>query len=94
MPVQRLCPWTAEESLSELTLNFDWDSTANMIFTVDHIVWYLSQFMVLRPGDLINTGTPSGVALGEPDEPFLRAGDVMELKIDHLGTSRQELIAS
>ena len=39
-------------------------NTANMIFGVDHVVWYLSQFMVLRPGDVINTGTPAGVALG------------------------------
>ncbi|MBO0841217.1 MAG: fumarylacetoacetate hydrolase family protein [Sciscionella sp.] len=64
-------------------------NTANMIFDVDYLVWYLSQFMVLRPGDVINTGTPAGVALGRPDRPYLRAGDVVELDIDGLGRQRQ-----
>jgi 2-keto-4-pentenoate hydratase/2-oxohepta-3-ene-1,7-dioic acid hydratase in catechol pathway len=64
-------------------------STKDMIFGVHHLVWYLSQFMVLRPGDVINTGTPAGVALGHPDTPFLRAGDVVELEIDGLGRQRQ-----
>jgi 2-keto-4-pentenoate hydratase/2-oxohepta-3-ene-1,7-dioic acid hydratase in catechol pathway len=68
-------------------------STANMIFGVRHIVWYLSQFMVLLPGDLINTGTPAGVALGQPDpKPYLHAGDVVELEIDGLGRARQEMV--
>jgi len=53
-------------------------TTASMIFGVDHVIWYLSQFMVLRPGDLINTGTPAGVALGLPEHPYLRAGDVRQ----------------
>jgi 2-keto-4-pentenoate hydratase/2-oxohepta-3-ene-1,7-dioic acid hydratase in catechol pathway len=67
-------------------------STSNMIFDVDYIVWYLSQFMVLRPGDIINTGTPAGVALGQPDpKPNLRAGDVVRLEIDGLGAARQEV---
>ena len=65
-------------------------TTADMIFGVHHIVWYLSQFMVLDPGDVINTGTPAGVALGHPDpQPYLRAGDVVELEIDGLGAQRQ-----
>jgi 2-keto-4-pentenoate hydratase/2-oxohepta-3-ene-1,7-dioic acid hydratase in catechol pathway len=64
-------------------------STKNMIFDVAHVVWYLSQFMVLRPGDVINTGTPAGVALGLPDHPYLVAGDVVELEIDGLGRQRQ-----
>ncbi|MBP2475108.1 2-keto-4-pentenoate hydratase/2-oxohepta-3-ene-1,7-dioic acid hydratase in catechol pathway [Crossiella equi] len=65
-------------------------NTKNMIFTVAECVRYLSQFMVLRPGDLINTGTPAGVALGEPEpKPYLRAGDVVELSIEGLGTQRQ-----
>jgi 2-keto-4-pentenoate hydratase/2-oxohepta-3-ene-1,7-dioic acid hydratase in catechol pathway len=67
-------------------------STANMIFGVHHVIWYLSQFMVLHPGDLINTGTPAGVALGLPGNPYLRAGDVVELEIDGLGRARQELV--
>lgn len=67
-------------------------STSTMIFPVDYIVWYLSQFMVLRPGDLINTGTPAGVALGMPDHPYLRHGDVVELSIEGLGTGRQTFV--
>ncbi len=61
----------------------------NMIFDVAEIVRYLSQFMVLEPGDVINTGTPAGVALGLPGQPYLRAGDVMELEIQGLGRQRQ-----
>jgi 2-keto-4-pentenoate hydratase/2-oxohepta-3-ene-1,7-dioic acid hydratase in catechol pathway len=64
-------------------------NTANMIFGVNHLVWYLSQFMVLRAGDVINTGTPAGVAMGKPGFPFLRSGDVVELEIDGLGRQRQ-----
>ena len=64
--------------------------TGQMIFPVAHLIHYLSQFMVLRPGDVINTGTPSGVALGYPEpKPYLRAGDVIELEIDGLGKQRQ-----
>ncbi|KOV86923.1 2-hydroxyhepta-2,4-diene-1,7-dioate isomerase [Streptomyces sp. NRRL WC-3618] len=63
--------------------------TSDMIFTVDHIVSYLSQYMVLEPGDVINTGTPAGVALGLPGTPFLRPGDTVELCVDGLGSQRQ-----
>ena len=63
-----------------------------MIFPVDYVIWYLSQFMVLYPGDVINTGTPAGVALGLPGTPYLRAGDVVELEIDGLGSARQEMV--
>lgn len=69
-------------------------STAEMVFGVRHLVWYLSQFMVLHPGDLINTGTPAGVALGTPGEPYLRPGDVVELSISGLGTARQRFEAA
>jgi 2-keto-4-pentenoate hydratase/2-oxohepta-3-ene-1,7-dioic acid hydratase in catechol pathway len=64
-------------------------STANMLFLVAHVVRYLSQFMVLHPGDVINTGTPAGVALGIAGNPYLREGDVVELEIDGLGQCRQ-----
>ena len=64
-------------------------NTRQLIFSVGHIVWYLSQYMVLEPGDVINTGTPHGVALGLDDSAYLRDGDVMELTIDGLGTQRQ-----
>lgn len=60
----------------------------NMIFGVDHIVWYLSRFMVLEPGDVISTGTPAGVAHGSDDIPFLKAGDVVEIEVDRLGRQR------
>ena len=63
-------------------------TTYDMIFDVNYIVWYLSQFMVLEPGDLINTGTPAGVSLGHDDVPFLGQGDVVELSIDGLGSQR------
>ncbi|RIQ30978.1 fumarylacetoacetate hydrolase family protein [Jiangella rhizosphaerae] len=64
-------------------------TTADLIFGIGHVVWYLSQFMVLEPGDLVNTGTPAGVAMGMPGQPYLRAGDVVELEIDGLGRQRQ-----
>jgi 2-keto-4-pentenoate hydratase/2-oxohepta-3-ene-1,7-dioic acid hydratase in catechol pathway len=64
-------------------------NTKNMVFGISHLVWYLSQFMVLRPGDVINSGTPAGVALGMADHPYLRAGDVVELSIEGLGQQRQ-----
>ncbi|MFC8366126.1 fumarylacetoacetate hydrolase family protein [Streptomyces griseorubiginosus] len=65
--------------------------TKNMIFGARHIVWYLSQFMVLEPGDVINTGTPAGVAFGANDFPYLREGDVVEVEIDRLGRQRHVL---
>ncbi len=67
-------------------------STSNMIFSVAEIIRYASQFMVLHAGDLINTGTPAGVALGIPGNPYLRDGDVVELEIDFLGTARQRFV--
>lgn len=66
-------------------------NTNDMIFDVPYIVWYLSQFMVLEPGDLINTGTPKGVSLGHDDVPYLRAGDTVDVSIAGLGAQRGEL---
>jgi 2-keto-4-pentenoate hydratase/2-oxohepta-3-ene-1,7-dioic acid hydratase in catechol pathway len=64
-------------------------STAQMVFGVAALVHYLSQVMVLHPGDVINSGTPAGVALGFPDpKPYLREGDVVECSISGLGTQR------
>ena len=68
-------------------------STSNMIFDVATLVSYVSQFMTLLPGDLISTGTPAGVGLGMNPPLYLKAGDVVELGIDGLGQSRQEVIA-
>ncbi|WP_194895381.1 fumarylacetoacetate hydrolase family protein [Catenulispora pinisilvae] len=67
-------------------------NTENMIFGVAEVIHYLSQHMVLEPGDVINTGTPAGVALGMADHPYLRAGDVVELEIDGLGSQRSNLV--
>jgi 2,4-didehydro-3-deoxy-L-rhamnonate hydrolase len=69
-------------------------STSTMIFNPTFIVHYISQFMVLEPGDLINTGTPPGVGLGHTPPVWLEVGDIMELGIDGLGTQRQTVIAS
>jgi 2-keto-4-pentenoate hydratase/2-oxohepta-3-ene-1,7-dioic acid hydratase in catechol pathway len=60
-----------------------------MIFPVLEIVRYVSQFMVLEPGDLINTGTPAGVGMGMTPPRYLRAGDVVELSVGGLGRQRQ-----
>jgi len=67
--------------------------TTDMIFDVGFLVWHLSQFMVLDPGDLLNTGTPQGVALSGRF-PYLSPGDVVELEIDGLGRQRSELRAA
>lgn len=69
-------------------------STADMIFSVREIVSYLSQFMRLQPGDLISTGTPSGVGLGMKPPMYLKPGDVMDLRVEGLGEQRQEVVAA
>ena len=66
-------------------------TTRNFIFKIPFIVSYLSQFMTLLPGDVISTGTPHGVGLGFDPPQYLKAGDVVELGIDGLGTSRQQV---
>ncbi|WP_342755654.1 fumarylacetoacetate hydrolase family protein [Allonocardiopsis opalescens] len=66
-------------------------STADMIFTVAHQIWHLSQFMTLEPGDVLLTGTPEGVALSGRF-PYLAPGDVVELEIDRLGRQRQRVV--
>lgn len=67
-------------------------STSTMVFDPYVIVHYISQFLVLEPGDLINTGTPPGVGMGHSPQLWLQAGDVMELGIDGLGTQRQTVV--
>ena len=69
-------------------------STATMLFGPAFLVHYLSQFMVLEPGDLICTGTPPGVGMSYDPPVFLRAGDVVELGIDGLGSQRQSVVAA
>lgn len=68
-------------------------SSATMVHRVPKLVSYISQFMTLLPGDIISTGTPSGVGLGQRPPVYLRAGDVMELSIDGLGSQRQRVVA-
>jgi 2,4-didehydro-3-deoxy-L-rhamnonate hydrolase len=68
-------------------------TTATMVFDPFTIVHHLSQFMVLEPGDLINTGTPPGVGMGFKPPIWLQPGDVMELGVDGLGSQRQVVVA-
>jgi 2-keto-4-pentenoate hydratase/2-oxohepta-3-ene-1,7-dioic acid hydratase in catechol pathway len=79
----RLASWVNGEPRQDST-------TADMIFNVGFLIWHLSQFMVLDPGDLINTGTPQGVALSGRF-PYLAAGDVVEVEVDGLGRQRSEV---
>ena len=68
-------------------------NTKTMVFGVAEIVWWCSQYFIMEPGDIIVTGTPSGVALGMKPEPkFLNVGDVVELGIDGLGTQKQKIV--
>jgi 2-keto-4-pentenoate hydratase/2-oxohepta-3-ene-1,7-dioic acid hydratase in catechol pathway len=68
-------------------------STNTMHFGVKHIISYLSQFFTLEPGDVIATGTPPGVGLGMKPPVFLKAGDVMDVGVEGLGTQRQRVVA-
>ena len=68
-------------------------NTSDMIFSVPHCLWYLSQFMTLEPGDVITTGTPEGVAVGMGDPAaFLKSGDTVEVTIEKLGAQTQRLV--
>jgi 2-keto-4-pentenoate hydratase/2-oxohepta-3-ene-1,7-dioic acid hydratase in catechol pathway len=68
-------------------------STRTMVYGVAHLVSYLSQFFTLHPGDVISTGTPPGVGLGQKPPRYLRAGEVVELGIQGLGDQRQDVVA-
>lgn len=81
----RLRSWVNGEPRQDST-------TADMIFPVAEIVWHLSQFMTLEPGDVIDTGTPEGVAMSGRF-PYLGPGDVVELEIEGLGRQRQVMVA-
>ncbi len=67
-------------------------STKTMIFSIAHLVHYISQFMVLEAGDVVTTGTPPGVGLGMKPQVFLKAGDVMTLGIEGLGEQQQKVV--
>ena len=68
-------------------------STSDLLFGINHIVWYISQFMELFPGDIINTGTPSGVGMGFSPTKYLKAGDVIETEIEHIGSMKSHTVA-
>jgi len=68
-------------------------STRTMVFSVAYLVSYLSRFMSLQPGDIISTGTPPGVGLGQKPPIYLRAGNIMTLGVEGLGQQRQTVIA-
>lgn len=67
-------------------------STSTMVFKIPFLIHYLSQYMSLQPGDIISTGTPPGVGLGQTPPVYLKAGDVMELSIEGLGSQRQKVV--
>jgi 2-keto-4-pentenoate hydratase/2-oxohepta-3-ene-1,7-dioic acid hydratase in catechol pathway len=67
-------------------------STRTMIFGGEYLVSYISQFMTLHPGDVISTGTPPGVGMGQKPPTYLKAGDVVELSIEGLGQQRQDVV--
>ena len=67
-------------------------NTKTMIFSIAHCLHYISQFMVLEPGDVVTTGTPPGVGLGMNPQKFLKVGDVMTLGIEGLGEQRQKVV--
>jgi len=68
-------------------------STATMIFKIPDLLAYITEFMILEPGDIVTTGTPPGVGTARNPKEFLKPGDVMELKIDGLGMQRQKVVA-
>ena len=67
--------------------------TSDMVFGIDHCVWYISQFMELKAGDIINTGTPAGVGMGHKPEKYLKPGQVVETGIDGIGTIKSNVVA-
>ncbi len=97
-------PWlvTADEVPDPQTLGmwldvdgkrFQTGSTSTMVFGVAHVVSYLSNFMSLQPGDIISTGTPPGVGMGQKPPRYLKPGEVMTLGVDGLGEQRQTAVA-
>ncbi len=67
--------------------------TSDMIFNINHCVWYISQFMELKAGDIINTGTPEGVGMGHKPEKYLKAGQVVETGIDGIGVIKSNVVS-
>jgi 2-keto-4-pentenoate hydratase/2-oxohepta-3-ene-1,7-dioic acid hydratase in catechol pathway len=67
--------------------------TSDLIFGIDHCVWYISRFMELKAGDIINTGTPEGVGMGYKPEKYLKPGQVVETGIDGIGTIKSNVVS-
>ena len=68
-------------------------NTNDLLFGIDHIVWYVSQFMELNPGDIINTGTPFGVGLGFKPPKYLKSGDVLQTGIENIGELHSQVVS-
>jgi len=86
---QKLALWLKVNGNKEQSSN-----TSDMIFDVAYLIWYTSQFMVLDPGDMINTGTPQGVGNGKKPQQFLQQGDIVELGITGLGEQKLRVVGS
>jgi len=86
--VQNLAMWLDVDGERQQT-----GSTKTMVFTAAHIVHFVSQFMILEPGDVITTGTPPGVGMGKKPPRYLKAGEVITLGIEKLGTQKQMTVA-
>jgi 2,4-diketo-3-deoxy-L-fuconate hydrolase len=69
-------------------------STRTMIFDIGYLVSHISRYMTLMPGDIISTGTPPGVGMGQKPQVFLRPGDLVELGIEGLGRQRQQVVVA
>ena len=69
------------------------ESSGDLIFKIPFLISYVSQFMTLLPGDIISTGTPAGVGLGQNPPFYLKHGDVLELGIDGLGSATQHVVS-
>ncbi|MGB7261959.1 MAG: fumarylacetoacetate hydrolase family protein, partial [Albidovulum sp.] len=69
-------------------------STATMVYKVPHLISYCSRFMSLQPGDVISTGTPPGVGMGQKPPVYLKGGEVMRLGIDRLGVQTQHVVGA
>ncbi|MCX6430280.1 MAG: fumarylacetoacetate hydrolase family protein [Actinobacteria bacterium] len=66
--------------------------TSDLIFGIDHCIWYITQFMELKAGDVINTGTPQGVGMGFKPEKYIHGGEIIETGVDGLGTIRSRVV--
>ncbi|WP_394156132.1 fumarylacetoacetate hydrolase family protein [Loktanella salsilacus] len=84
---QNLCMWLEVDGH-----RYQDGSTTTMVFGVQHLVHYVSQFMSLQPGDIISTGTPPGVGMGQSPQVYLKGGEVLKLGIEGLGTQTQNVV--